>query len=336
MPSPAVAMAVRAMDNMSFGSSENGRTPMRSTLQPRGWITGSAALITIALTVLTTGALSPVLAQSLTTVRFGDQTGSEVDYAAVWVADLNGYYKEAGIQLERKTYANGPATLLDLNNLDATTAAIVPYMLFAARAGEVTIVMSTTKGNAPIVGKKQYTSVSQLAGKNVGTPGIGTIHDAVLGYIEETQGFKVNHVPAKISDVAVMIEKGEVEAFIGWEPASAAAIAQAPNLLHYIQRMPPIANAESLELAFRPGYIKDHPDNVVKFIRATLKGIAWIKTNGPEKTAELLAKKMNDPSSYAVNLDALQSVDLTKPLIDMPSVRVWLMVGWENTSTIPF
>ena len=38
----------------------------------------------------------------------------------------------------------------------------------------------------------------------------------------------------------------------------------------------------------------------------------------------MLSKKMNDPGSYKVNLDALQSVDLTKPRIDMPSTRVWL------------
>ncbi len=269
-------------------------------------------------------AVTPASAQDLTTVRFGDQTGSEVDYAAVWVAELNGYYKEEGIKLERKTYANGPAALLDLNNLDAVTAGIIPYMLFAARGGEVTMVMSVTKGNAPIVGRIKYTSVKQLAGQNVGSPGVGTVHDAVLGYIEQSQGFKVQHVPAKISDVAVMIEKGEVEAFIGWEPASAAAVARAPDLLHYIQRLPPVPNSESLELAFRPDYIKEHPDMVVKFIRATLKGIAWIKTNGPEKTAQLLAKKMNDPNSYKVNLDALQSVDVTKPRIDMPSTRIWL------------
>jgi sulfonate transport system substrate-binding protein len=131
-------------------------------------------------------------------------------------------------------------------------------------------------------------------------------------------------VPAKISDVALMIEKGEVEAFIGWEPASASAVAQAPNLLHYIQRLPPIPNAESLELAFRPGYIKEHPDMVEKFVRATLRGAEWIKANGPEKTAHVIAKKMNDPNSYKVNLDALKSVDVTKPRIDMPSTRIWL------------
>lgn len=263
-------------------------------------------------------------AQELTTVRVGDQVGSEVDYAAIWVAELNGYFEEEGIKLERKTYANGPSTLLDINNLDATTAAIAPYMQFLARGGEVVMVMSLTKGNAPIIGKKEYKSVKDLDGKKVGTPGLGTIHDAVLAYVEQAEGIKVQHVPAKISDLAVMIQKGEVEAFIGWEPASAAAVAQAPDLMHYIQRLPPIPNAESLQLGFRKAFVEENPEMAEKFVRATLRGINWIKENGDEKTAELVAKKMNDPNAYAVNLDALKSVDLTQPRIDMPSTKIWL------------
>jgi len=162
------------------------------------------------------------------------------------------------------------------------------------------------------------------ASKKVGTPGIGTIHDTILGYIEEKGGFKVQHVPAKISDLAVMVEKGEFQTFIGWEPASASVVAQAPNMMHDIQRMPPISNSESLKLAFRPGFIKDHPDLGEKFVRATLRAIAWIKANGPEKTAHLIAKKMNDPKSYSIDLNALKSVDLTMPRIDMPSTHLWL------------
>ena len=49
----------------------------------------------------------------------------------------------------------------------------------------------------PIVGKKQYKSVKDLDGKKVGTPGIGTIHDAVLGYIQQTMGMKFEHVPGQ-------------------------------------------------------------------------------------------------------------------------------------------
>jgi hypothetical protein len=33
---------------------------------------------------------------------------------------------------------------------------------------------------------------------------------------------------------------------------------------------------------------------------------------------------MNDPKSYPVNLDALGSVDLTQPRLDMASTRIWL------------
>jgi NitT/TauT family transport system substrate-binding protein len=280
--------------------------------------------MTVLPAVAATMGRGPAIAQGMKTVRLADQNGSEVDYAAVWVAELNGYLEQEGIKIDRKTYPNGPSALLDINNLDAVMAAIVPFMQYVARGGDVRIVMSVTKGNAPIVGKKEYKSVKDLDGKKVGTPGIGTIHDAVLGYIQQTMGLKFEHVPGKITDFAVMIQKGEVEAFIGWEPASAAAIAQVPDLMHYIQRLPPIPNSESLQLAFTPAYVKANPDTVEKFVRATLKGIEWIKANGKEKTAELIARKMNDPKSYAVNLDALGSVDLTQPRLDMPSTRIWL------------
>jgi NitT/TauT family transport system substrate-binding protein len=282
---------------------------------------GGAALLPALASSIGAG---PAIAQATKTVRLADQNGSEVDYAAVWVAELNGYYEQEGIKIERKTYANGPSALLDINNLDAVMAAIVPFMQFVARGGDLRIVMSVTKGNAPIIGKKQYKSVKDLDGKKVGTPGIGTIHDAVLGYIQQSQGLKYQHVPAKITDVAIMIQKGEVEAFIGWEPASAAAVAQAPDLLHYIQRLPPIPNSESLQLAFTTTYAKANPETAEKFVRATLRGIEWIKANGKQKTAEMVAKKMNDPKSLPVNLDALESVDLTQPRLDMPSTRLWL------------
>lgn len=271
--------------------------------------------------------VSSALAQgSAFTVRLADQPGAEVDYGAVWVAEGLGYYDKEGIRIDRKTYANGPAALLDMpsGSVDAVMAAIAPFMQFVARGGDLRMVMSLTKGNAALVGLKKYTSYKELDGKKVGTPGIGTIHDAILGYAEQTQGFKVQRVFGKITDISVMIDKGEVEAFIGWEPASALAIAQSDKI-HYIQQLPPIKNAESLELAFSPKFLKEHPDVVVKFVRATLRGIDYIKTQPKEKVAEILAKKMNDyPKAVPVVLNAMGSVDLTEPKIDMPSTRIIL------------
>src|SRR5271167_4890526 len=69
------------------------------------------------------------------TVRLADQPGAEVDYAAVWIAEALGYFDAEGIKIERHSYANGPAAMLDFpsQSIDAVMAAIVPFMQFAAR-----------------------------------------------------------------------------------------------------------------------------------------------------------------------------------------------------------
>lgn len=263
--------------------------------------------------------------RKMDTVRLADQPGAEVDYAAVWVAELNGDFEREGIKIDRRTYANGPAALLELpsGNVDAVMAGLSPIMQFAAGGGQFVMVASLTKGNAPLVGRKKYKSYKELDGKKVGTPGLGTIHDAMLFYIEKTQKIKFQRVPGKITDIAVMLDRGEVEAFIGWEPASAAAIAKARDA-HYIAQLPPIKNAESLELVFHPKVAKENPDLVVRFLRAMVRGMQYIKSHSKDDVAAIVARKMNDPSAQPVARMALDSVFITDPRVDMPSSRIIL------------
>jgi NitT/TauT family transport system substrate-binding protein len=265
------------------------------------------------------------LAQQKAVVKLADQPGAEVDYAAVWVAELNGYYEKEGIAIDRRTYANGPAALLDMpsGNVDAVMAGLSPIMQFAAGGGQFVMVCSVTKGNAPLVGRKKYSSYKELDGKKVGTPGLGTIHDAMLFYIEKTQHIKFQRVPGKITDIAVMLDRGDVEAFIGWEPASATAISKARDA-HYIAQMPPIPHAESLEIVFHPKVVKENPDLVVRFLRATLRGMEFIRTHSKDEVAAIVARKMNDPAAKPVARAALDSVELTDPRLDMPSTRIIL------------
>ncbi|HZP85975.1 MAG TPA: ABC transporter substrate-binding protein [Burkholderiales bacterium] len=269
--------------------------------------------------------LGTAQAQKVDTLRLADQPGAEVDYAAVWVAEALGYYEQERIRIDRHTYPNGPAALLDLpsGNVDAVMAGLAPIMQFIAGGGNAVMVVSVTKGNAALVGRKQYKSYADLNGKKVGTPGLGTIHDAMLSYVEKSQNLKFQRVPGKITDIAVMLDRGEVEAFIGWEPASAAAIARAKDA-HYVAQLPPIPNAESLEIVIQPKIAKDNPDLVVRFLRATLRGMDYIKNNSKDKIAQIVAKKMNDPSAEPVARAALDSVILTEPRVDMPSSRIIL------------
>lgn len=269
-------------------------------------------------------------------VRLADQPGAEVDYAAVWVAEMLGHYDKEGIKIDRRTYPNGPAALLDFpsGNLDAVMAGLAPIMQFASGGGQFTMVASLTKGNAALVGKKQFKSYKDLDGRKVGTPGLGTIHDAVLFYVEKSQGLKFQRVPGKITDIAVMLDRGEVDAFIGWEPASAAAIAKAKDA-HYVAQLPPIPNAESLQLVFQPKIARENPDLIVRFLRATLRGMDYIRKNSKDNVAEIVAKKMNDPSAKAVNRMALDSVMITDPRLDMPSTRLILKTISEQGKIKP-
>jgi NitT/TauT family transport system substrate-binding protein len=291
-------------------------------------VTSGSALAAAALGL---GGVHAARAQAIDTLRLADQPGAEVDYAAVWVAEAMGYYEQERIKIDRRTYPNGPAALLDLpsGNLDAVMGGLAPIMQFIAGGGQTVIVCSITKGNAPLVGRKQYKSYAELNGKKVGTPGLGTIHDAILFFIEKTQNLKFQRVPGKITDISVMLDRGEVEAFIGWEPASAAAIAKSKDT-HYIAQMPPIPNAESLEIVFQPKIAKENPELIVRFLRATVRGMRFIGANSKDRVAEIVAKKMNDPAAKPVALAALGSVILTEPKLDMPSTRLILQTISEQ------
>lgn len=295
----------------------------------RGFLKGSGSALAVA--ALGLSGVRGAVAQGVDTIRLADQPGAEVDYAAVWVAEALGYYEQERIRIDRRTYPNGPAALLDLpsGNLDAVMAGLAPIMQFVAGGGQAVIVCSITKGNAALVGRKQYKSYADLNGKKVGTPGLGTIHDAILFYVEKTQGLKFQRVPGKITDIAVMLDRGEVEAFIGWEPASAAAIAKSKDT-HYVAQMPPIKNAESLQIVFQPKIAKENPELIVRFLRATVRGMRYIGANSKDNVAEIVAKKMNDPSAKPVAVAALGSVILTDPKLDMPSTRTILQTIAEQ------
>ena len=81
---------------------------------------------------------------------------------------------------------------------------------------------------------------------------------------------------------------------------------------------------ESLGLVFQPKIAAEDPDLIVRFVRATLRGVEFIRSNSKERTAELVAKKMNDPKAVPVVINALGSVELTDPRLDMPSTRILL------------
>jgi NitT/TauT family transport system substrate-binding protein len=266
-------------------------------------------------------------ADGKTKISVADQVGSEVDYAAFWIALGKGYFDEEGIEIDRKTYANGPEAMLHFANgeVDAVMGGLAPFMQSAAQGQDFVMLMSLTKGNAPLVGNTSVDSFSDLDGGTVGTPGVGTVQDALLTHMAEEEGIDFKRVYAKVTDFVPMVQKGEIDAFIAWEPAAATAIGQ-NDQLHYILQRPlePLEDAESLELIIQRDVADEDRDAVVGFVRAYLRAIEDIRGMAPAEIAEETAKASNQPDQAEVFENALRSVTLTEPRIDMESTDLIL------------
>ena len=129
-------------------------------------------------------------------------------------------------------------------------AGLAPYMQAAAQGSDFVVLMSITKGNAPLVARAEIKSAKDLNGKRVGTPGLGTIHDTMLTLYEKEHGIKVEHVSAKITDLVAMLEKGEVAGVLCWETVAATTVRTVKGA-HYLAPLPVIPGAESLEVILR-------------------------------------------------------------------------------------
>lgn len=261
------------------------------------------------------------------TISVADQVGAEVDYAAFWIAQARGYFDEEGIEIDRKTYANGPEGMLHFANgeVDAVMGGLAPFMQSAAQGQDFLMLMSLTKGNAPLVGSTSVKSFEELDGKTIGTPGVGTVQDAILTKMAEDAGIEFRPVYAKVTDFVPMVQKGEIDAFIAWEPAAATAISQDDGLHYVLQRPPaPLEEAENLELIIQRDFADANHDAVVGFVRAYLRAIEDMKTMSPAEVAEEVATASKQPDLAPVFETALESVTLTEPRIDMETTEIVL------------
>jgi NitT/TauT family transport system substrate-binding protein len=261
-------------------------------------------------------------AQKMTTIRVGDQIGSELDYGPYWIAVEKGYFKDEGITTVRRTYPNGPATLLDYNKgeVDAVMAGLAPYIQAAAQGSDFVVLVSITKGNAPLVARAEIKSAKDLNGKRVGTPGLGTIHDTMLTLYEKEHGIKVEHVSAKITDLVAMLEKGEVAGVLCWETVAATTVRTVKGA-HYLAPLPVIPGAESLEVILSRKIVQSNPDVALGFTRALVKGMRYIEKH-EDDALRIIAKAMNVPDALEIARLGKNQVKTTDPYLELKSSQI--------------
>lgn len=195
---------------------------------------------------------------------------------------------------------------------------VVPAMITRGQGVDVVVLAGANSEGSGLVVKSAIKEIKDLDGATIGTPGIGSIQDAMLDAIAKKHGIKIQHKSMKVSDMALYLSKGEIDGFIAWEPFPANAVALGYGRLlatsHDI-----LPDHQCCVLVARGDLIKKEPDTVRKVMRAFMKAFAFNKSN-PGDVVALEEKHTGMPRTTLEA--AFQNVKFPDPpFVNLASVR---------------
>jgi NitT/TauT family transport system substrate-binding protein len=216
----------------------------------------------------------------------------DLHHLALQVAIKNGYFEQYNLTVVTRAYDNGPNLMLDFVSgaLDFAYVGVPPAMTARANAmasGNVTnlpIAISSVnlEGSAIVVNPSRITTISDLNGKTIGTPGAGTIQDILLTIFAQQNNLTIIKYEAQgVSNLPVFFQQGIIDGLIAWEPTPALAINNynASLLLTSHDLFP---DHQCCVLVVNQNLYNMHPDIVQKMVAIHEVATSFIGSNSTE------------------------------------------------------
>jgi NitT/TauT family transport system substrate-binding protein len=206
--------------------------------------------------------------------------------AAVRIAEIKGYFKEEGIDIELRDFNSGKASLaamLNKKDVNISTAAQTPVVSNSFNRDDFSIIaaMNFSDNDIKVLARRDrgIKSPSDLKGKKIGITKGSTGHffiDLFLSYAGivpsdvETIDIKPDELPQALAD-------GLVDAICTWEPN----ILNAEKLLGRKALILPSKGLYRVDFYFvvKKDFIKNNPETLERFLRAVYKGERFIHEN---------------------------------------------------------
>lgn len=286
-------------------------------------IVSAVALIVIIGGLYLSGAIFPREAE---TIRIGHLTG-DLHHLALFVAINQSYFEQYGLKIQLKEYVNGPTLMQAFLAGELDFAYVGAPPAISARAKALTdakshlpvVIASVNLEGSAIVTREDIDTPEELSGKNIGTPGTGTIQDIMLSIFLRERNITVTKSPMSIATLPLEFSKGTIDGFIGWEPAPSIATVQsgAHVLLTSHDLFP---DHQCCVLVVSNKYLEAHQDVVQKFAQVHKMANQYI-ANNPE-SAKQIAMNVTGHSSEIVTLALSHIVFTSTP--DPESMKTFL------------
>lgn len=208
--------------------------------------------------------------------------------AALFVANATGMYDQAGIKIELHEYNNGGDLMSAMasGDLDVGYVGITPAVSSISKGVPVKIVSGAqTEGSGLVSHDSSISSVKDLKGKKVATPGESSIQDVLLKYDLKKNGLQPTDVQAPGMKVASMndaLKTGSLDAIMTFEPY--VSISTDVNGQHLIEKSGDILpNHPCCVVVANEKFIKDHNEQAKKIVEIHEKATKQLIDNPNEQ-----------------------------------------------------
>jgi len=144
--------------------------------------------------------------------------------AALFVANATNMYKDAGINVELHEYNNGGDLMSAMasGDLDVGYVGISPAVSSISKGVPVKIVSGAqNEGSGLVAHDSSITSIKDLNGKTIATPGEASIQNVLLKYDLKKNSMDTNSVKSpgmKVSSMNDALKTGKIDAMLTYEP----------------------------------------------------------------------------------------------------------------------
>lgn len=230
------------------------------------------------------------------------------------------YLEAEGLKVKWGEYLAGASLMQHMasGDVDFGILGIPPTMITRAQGVDVVALASTNTEGSGLVVNAAIKQIKELDGKTVGTPGIGSIQDAMLDIVAKKHNIKVKHKHMKVSDMALFLQRGEIDGFIAWEPFPTNAVENGFGHMIAMSR-DILPEHQCCVFVVRGELIKKEPDTVRKVLRAYMKAFDFNRKNAKEvieieekytgmskKVLEKAIKNVKFPNPPFVNIQSVK------------------------------
>ncbi|MCL1940108.1 MAG: ABC transporter substrate-binding protein [Desulfovibrionaceae bacterium] len=222
-------------------------------------------------------------------IRFGYLV-ADLHSPAVMIMKEKKLLEAAGFTAKWSEFLAGSYLMQDMaaGSINFGTCGAVPAMITHAQGVKMAVLASVNGEGSSLVVTDNIKTIKDLDGKKIGTPGTGSIQDAMIAQLATANNIRIQRMSMKVSDMPLFLDKKEIDGFIAWapHPSRAVALGYGHELLTSHDMMP---GHQCCVLLTTEKTLKEDPETVEALLKVYLEAYRWFLDNQDESVA-IMAK----------------------------------------------